>query len=158
MRRELLHSRAGEALVELYHPRDDAHAAELARHFLAAGARGDAERAVRYSVIAAQQALARLAYEEAAGLFSHALERAGGDGGSRDESKQRRRYDLLLALGEARWCAGDLDSARDAYLQAADVADTRSATRSASAARRSATPDRCASSPRRGASSRSSSS
>ncbi len=122
VRRELLHSRAGTALVAHYHPRDDAHAAELARHFLAAGTRGDAERAVRYSVIAAQQALARLAYEEAAGLFSHALERAGGNGGSRDAAKQRRRYDLLLALGEARWCAGHLDSARDAYMQAADAA------------------------------------
>lgn len=122
VRRELLHSRAGEALVELYHPRDDAHAAELARHFIAAGARGDAERAVRYSVVAAQQALVRLAYEEAADLYAHALERAGGSGDAADEAKQRRRYDLLLALGEARWCAGDLDEARDAYLQAADAA------------------------------------
>ncbi len=122
VRRELLHSRAGEALVEHYHPRDDAHAAELARHFLAAGARGDAERAVRYSVLAAQQALARLAYEEAAGLFSHALERAGGNGGARDEPKRRRRYELLIALGAARWCAGDLDDARNAYMQAADAA------------------------------------
>ncbi len=126
VRRELLHGRAGAALVELYAGRDDAHAAELARHFLAAGARGDTERALHYSVIAAQQALARLAYEEAAGLFSHALDRAGGNGGSRDPAKQRRRYDLLLSLGKAHWCAGDLDSARDAYLQAADAAEALS--------------------------------
>ena len=123
VRRELLHARAAAALVALYRGHDDAHAAELARHFLAAGARGDSERAVHYTVIAARQALTRLAYEEAAGLFAHALERAGGDGDSRDPAKQQRRYDLLLALGEARWCAGDLPSARDAYLQAADAAD-----------------------------------
>jgi DNA-binding SARP family transcriptional activator/tetratricopeptide (TPR) repeat protein len=123
VRREILHGRAGDALVELYGGRDHAHAAELARHFLAAGARGDNERAVRYSVIAARQALSRLAYEEAAGLFTHALERAGGNGGALDETEQRRRYELLIALGEARWCAGDLGSAREAYLQAADAAD-----------------------------------
>ncbi len=124
VRRELLHRRAGEALVAHYHGRDDAHAAELARHFLAAGARGDAERAVHYSVIAAHQALTRLAYEEAAELFSLALERAGASGGplERDEAKQRRRYELLTALGEARWCAGDLDDARGAYLRAAELA------------------------------------
>ena len=120
VRRELMHERAGEALVTHYSGRDDAHAAELARHFLAAGARGNAERAVHYSVIAAHQALTRLAYEEAAGLFSLALERAGDDG---EPADHRRRYDLLLALGEARWCAGGLDSARDAYLQAADAAE-----------------------------------
>ena len=123
VRRELLHARAGDGPRRaLRRPRRRARRgarAPLPR----GGARGDSERAVHYTVIAARQALTRLAYEEAAGLFAHALERAGANGGSRDPAKQRRRYDLLLALGEARWCAGDLPSARDAYLQAADAAD-----------------------------------
>lgn len=114
-RRARHHQRAGEVLVELYGGDEDAHAAELAHHFFHAGT---ATEAVEYARRAADGALAQLAYEEAIRLYRMALtamERTT----THDPSL---RCELLLGLGDARARAGDLDEAREQYLQAADVA------------------------------------
>ena len=113
-RRAEAHRLVADVLEVLYQGERDGRAAELAHHFLAAGAQGDVERAIRYSVAAAEQATARLAYEEAAGHLSRALAMSG--------LADERRCELLLALGEARWCSGELDGAREACLGAAHSA------------------------------------
>nr|WP_269204538.1 BTAD domain-containing putative transcriptional regulator [Motilibacter deserti] len=64
-RRARLHARAGAAL-ERRHADDLAgHAEELAHHFLAAGSAAAAGPAVRYSLLAAESARSRWAYEDA---------------------------------------------------------------------------------------------
>lgn len=120
IRRTLLHRRAGEALEAISFEGSEANAAELASHFLAAGGRGDADKAMRYSVTAAEQATTRLAYDEAAAHYARAIDWAERGVGRLEEG---RRCDLLLALGEARWRAGELDKAREACFQAAELAE-----------------------------------
>jgi DNA-binding SARP family transcriptional activator/tetratricopeptide (TPR) repeat protein len=120
IRRTLLHRRAGEALEALSFEDPEANAAELAHHFLAAGGRRDVDKGIRYSVTAAEQATTRLAYDEAAAHYTRAIEWAKRGVGRLDEG---RRCELLLALGEARWRAGELEKAREACFRAAELAE-----------------------------------
>ncbi|MCV2488054.1 AAA family ATPase [Geodermatophilus sp. YIM 151500] len=90
----------------------------LAHHLLrGAVAADDRRRAVDHAVRAGEHDLGLLAYEEAAGWFTRALDALGDDG-----ADDARRIDLLLALGEASLAAGDLARAREAYRRAAALA------------------------------------
>ena len=109
MRRILLHRRAGQALERLYARNLEENAAELARHFIAAG-EGASEKATRYSVIAAEHATTRLAHEEAAGHYARVVERT---------EPGVRHCELLLELGKARFRSGDATEARAAFREAA---------------------------------------
>lgn len=95
----------------------DAHLNALAHHFLRAAHCGEAERAVEYAHRAGRQAMTVLAYEEAARHYEHALH--GLDLLAADA---RKRCDLLVALGVARWCAGEAASAREALDEAVRAA------------------------------------
>jgi len=132
--RVALHYRVGESLEALAGGGDD-RLAELARHFLEAAPGGDTTRAVDYAERAGRQALDLLAYEEACVLFARALDAlslAGpapaprGDGGcppdSGGASRQSKRLELVLALGDARARAGDQAGARAAFAEAAGLA------------------------------------
>ncbi len=95
------HRAVGEALEQVYRGAIDAHLPELAHHFHSAAPRGDLVKAVVYAERAAQGALDNLAYEQAAELFSRALEALellGVD--------VPRRATLLLGLGTAESRAG----------------------------------------------------
>jgi hypothetical protein len=95
------HRAVGEALEQVYRGAIESHLPELAHHFLSAALRGDLAKAVHYSERAAQRALADLAYEQAAELFTRALEALellGAD--------VPRRAALLLGLGTAESRAG----------------------------------------------------
>jgi DNA-binding CsgD family transcriptional regulator len=72
-RRARLHSRIGEALVQMYGVEAEKHAGELAFHFAEAESVLGSENLVRYSLLAGEQALAARAYEEALGHFQRAL-------------------------------------------------------------------------------------
>ena len=123
-----LHRRSAEVLEELYAVAPEAHLAELAYHFVeailadlrpdTASFERDAHRASEYARRAGDAATASLAYEEAARLYRMALgvlDLAGrGD--------EHHRGEVLLALGDVQARAGDLDDARSALLEAADVA------------------------------------
>ena len=85
---------------------------ELARHFCRSGDQGLAAKAVAYSLRAAEEATARLGYEEAARHCVAALPLAGN-------AAERAR--VLLALGEARTHAGD-QGAGQAFTDAASAA------------------------------------
>jgi DNA-binding SARP family transcriptional activator len=112
-----LHRRIADALEPRAVADPAAHAADVARHLLAAGPAGDPERAVRWSVAAAERATALLADDEAAAHYARALGvLAVGDD---------RRGELLAALGDARNRAGGRGAAREAFLEAAALARAR---------------------------------
>jgi hypothetical protein len=70
------------ALEDLYSADAEPHLAELAQHFFHAAPGGDAERAVSYTMRAAERATRLHAYEEAArhyDLALQALELRGAD-------------------------------------------------------------------------------
>lgn len=71
---------------------------------------------MRYAVLAGDEAMAKLAYEDAAALYGQAL-------GALDLAPTAAdRGDVLLRLGGARTAAGDLPGAREAYREAATIA------------------------------------
>jgi tetratricopeptide (TPR) repeat protein len=116
-RRLHLHRRLGEALEA----RGDTHehVEVLAHHFAELALDGEADKAITYAIAAGHAATARLAYEDAAAHFQRGLEVLA----ETQEPHGRRRTDLLLGLGQARWSTGESDKARDAFKQAADIAD-----------------------------------
>jgi DNA-binding SARP family transcriptional activator len=111
-RRMRLHRRIGEALEEL-RPQD---AEALAHHFAQAAADGQATKAAGYALAAGRGAAERLGYEEAADHYERGLTALG-------EGHDERRRELLLALGEARWNAGERVKARAASRAAANLAE-----------------------------------
>ena len=96
------HPQVGRALEELYGPRCDDHAAELAEHFARSMERDDLARALDYSRRAAAQALAVSAAGEAARLVEHAL--AIQEVLAPDD--RALRCDLLVDAGQALTDAG----------------------------------------------------
>ena len=64
-RRVRLHAQIGETLEELYGAGGEVHAAELAYHFVQAETATGAEKLVKYTLLAGEQALAASAYDRA---------------------------------------------------------------------------------------------
>lgn len=112
-----LHRRVGELLE---HGSSSVSPAELAHHFFLARHVAGHEQAVRYCAKAAAKAVNALAYEEAAGHYRRALEALDAAG----PEAERDRCELLLALGEAQWRAGDPE-VDGTFGRAADSARTR---------------------------------
>ncbi len=100
LRRQRAHAKVGAALAAA-----GARPAEVAHHFYA----GRSPESTRYSVLAAREAAAALAYEEAAVHYRRALEVQGED------------VDLLLALAAVEAAGGDPE-ARATYARAAQLA------------------------------------
>ena len=114
-RRVDLHLQIGRALGA--HPRrSGAPAALLAWHYRAAAPVGGSSPALGYSAQAGERAMELLAWEEAAIHFGHALAASAG-------AAPKLRCDLLLALGEAQRLAGEKQRARQAFLEAATLAE-----------------------------------
>ena len=87
-RRLRLHREIGEALEALYGSDPEPHLAELAHHYLLAGATA-AAKAIRYAAAAGDRAASQLGYEEAARHYRSAL-RALETRGARDERENLR--------------------------------------------------------------------
>jgi tetratricopeptide (TPR) repeat protein len=113
-----LHYEIAAALEQVFAGHLEPWLDEIAHHYLAAAPAGHYEKALEYATAAAEASTARLAYEQAARLYEQALDL----GGASDE----RRTELLLSLGDAHASAGAPDKAREAFLQAADIARRRS--------------------------------
>jgi predicted ATPase/DNA-binding SARP family transcriptional activator len=118
LRRLRLHRQVGEALEAFYGKDREPHLAELAHHFLAAGAAGNAARAIEYARAAGDRAVRLFAFEEAVRLFEMALEALERNSAASD----RDRCELLLALADAQSRAGDHLAAKATYLRAAELA------------------------------------
>ncbi|HXO80617.1 MAG TPA: ATPase, partial [Mycobacterium sp.] len=115
MRRMRLHQRIATTLED--EPgADDELLAELAHHYFECAWAGNAAKAVEYCRRAADQAMARLAYEGAADLYDHAvhaLDEIDDELPDRDDQVA----DLLVARCEALLAAGDVASAAGAVSQ-----------------------------------------
>ncbi len=117
-RRSQLHIAAGEAIEELYEDRIESHLSAIAFHFAKAAPYGDAAKAADYAWWAGERAAATYAYEDAVSLYATALRLFD----TISEVVPQRRCDLLLALGDARWRAGDAEGARKTFGEAATIA------------------------------------
>ena len=95
-RRAPLHARIAEALEEMYGQNAEAHASELAYHFVEAETITGTDRLVRYSEMAGRRALASYAHVEALGHFQRALNAKEGQP-TDDETAA-----LLFGLGRAQ--------------------------------------------------------
>ena len=111
-RRARLHLRVAHAIESLRAARIDDYLGVLAYHYAAAGS--DTTKAVEYAERAGEQALRRLAHEEAAQYFERGLALEAATGAT--------RRDLLFGLAEALRRAGDVTGARDAFIEAGAVA------------------------------------
>jgi DNA-binding SARP family transcriptional activator len=125
VRRQRLHQRIATTL-ETQPGADDELLAELAHHYFECAWAGNAAKAVEYSRRAADQAVARLAYEGAADLYGqalHALEEIDDELPDRDD----QAGELLVARCEALLAAGDVTLAAGAVsqLQTATVDSAR---------------------------------
>lgn len=112
--RRALHRRAGEVTRELAGEEIEQRAGEIAYHFLLAAPLVDGSTAARYALLAGKHAVARLAYEDAARLFSAGL--------SAVDVGDELRLELLLAFGDALARAGEAEPAKRRFLDAATLA------------------------------------
>jgi energy-coupling factor transporter ATP-binding protein EcfA2 len=107
-----LHRRIGQALKASRAAGGEVALAELARHFVLADP--VSTQAWEYSVAAAREAAARLAYEEAVRHWEYAAAAA--------DARPADRTGALLELADARRRAGQGQAAGQAYLRAAVLA------------------------------------
>ncbi len=115
VRRMRLHQKIA-ATLEAEPGADDELLAELAYHYFECAWAGNAAKAVEYCRRAADQAMARLAYEGAADLYDkavHALEEVDEELPDRND----QQAELLIARCEALLAAGDVVSAAGAVSQ-----------------------------------------
>ena len=112
--RASLHRRIGQALEASRAAGGEVTLAELARHFVLADP--VSAQAWEYSVAAAREATARLAYEEAVRHWEHAV--------AATDARPAERTGALLELAEARRRAGQGEAAAQAYLRAGELART----------------------------------
>lgn len=117
VRRAELHIATGEALEELYEDRIESHLSAIAYHLAKAAPQGDVGKAADYAWWAGERAAATYAYEDAVGLFETALRLF-----DMLPEVPQRRCDLLLALGDAQWGAGEAEGARETFAEAASMA------------------------------------
>ena len=117
-RRARLHRKVAEALevLDLVAGR----VGELAHHWIAAGSPGDTERALTYASMAAEQATASIAPQEANRWYSEALNLLA----TQSEPDEGVRGQLLIGLGEAQLQSGEPGSLRT-LLDAAHLAEAR---------------------------------
>jgi tetratricopeptide (TPR) repeat protein len=116
-RRVRLHQDVGEALERQRAGGVPVDTAEIAHHFSRAAAAGSAPKAAIYAEEAGREAMAMLAYEDAARRFDDALSAL-----DLCEPDPRRRVTLLLARAEARVASGAADDARADARAAAKLA------------------------------------
>lgn len=117
LRRSQLHIAAGEALEALYEDRIESHLSAIAYHLAKAAPQGDVAKAADYAWWAGERAAATYAYEDAVSLYATALRLF-----DMLPEEPNRRCDLLLALGDARWGAGEANAARETFGEAASMA------------------------------------
>jgi class 3 adenylate cyclase len=113
-RRVRLHRQIADVLEE----DPEANLSQLAYHFSEAAQGGDVEKAISYATRAAERALQMTAYEEAVGHYERALQVMELDSAATDEG----RYDLLLAVGDARFKSGEVPESQAAFEKAIEIA------------------------------------
>jgi tetratricopeptide (TPR) repeat protein/predicted Ser/Thr protein kinase len=115
-RRQRLHLRVAEAMERIYATAPDRYAADIAHHFYQAG--GDADKIIKYAVIAGTRATAQTAYEKAVEQYQRAVQVLE----QQQPVDELRRCDLLLLLGRAYENAGDPPRAKETFLHVTEIA------------------------------------
>ena len=113
LRRAELHLQVGTALEEGLGAAPTRGLAEVAHHLAAAGALGDAGRAVAYNLRAARAAMAALAFDQAAAHFRAAL--------ALGVESQSEQAEIQLELGTALHSGGGWADAVEAFTAAAEI-------------------------------------
>jgi eukaryotic-like serine/threonine-protein kinase len=124
-RRQRQHLRVADALERTHGDRIDQRAADMAYHLYFAGAAADAGRTCRFLLLAAEQAIARVAFREALVHCERGLE-ASDELAALDRARLLRARGLALR-GQGRWAdaeapwteAADLFEAAGAHEEAA---------------------------------------
>ena len=98
-RRQRLHARVAEAIERVYVANLEAQASQLAHHLLQAGAAADPEKATKYLLLAAKQARAGAAHEEALTHLENALSLWEGEQGIRAAELTEQRAAALQSIG-----------------------------------------------------------
>ena len=119
-RRVRLHQRIAEALERL-NPADRMMPhAELAEHYFGAAAGSElVAKAIEHTIAAGRQAVAQLAFEEAAAHFERALKALSMDSKAPSGST---RCEVLLDLADCRWALGAYGRSRETFAEAAELA------------------------------------
>ncbi len=115
--RARLHLQVGEAIEAMQRADRAPHVTTLAYHFLQAAPLGAQAKALRYAVQAGERAALQLAYEAAVGHFEAALQMLASGPGD-----ERRRCEILVALGDNQWKSGAVVRARESFREAATIA------------------------------------
>lgn len=113
-----LHQHVGEMLEQVHAADPGVHLAELSYHFCRAAPLGSLDKAIDYTVRAAERSLQALAYEEASRYYAQALDLLA----TQENAETAHRTDLLLALGRAQMRSGESAQARATFEQAAAAA------------------------------------
>ena len=120
-----LHGEIGTALEEYYGAR--APAAELARHY----ALGELSRqALRWSILAGEQAMRQQAHREAIGHFRVALKLLDERGASSNDESLPAPSQLYLWIGQSWFKVGDLEQAMQSFQRALEQHEPGSQARS----------------------------
>jgi DNA-binding CsgD family transcriptional regulator len=114
--RAALHRDVAEVLERQYAGDLTEHLAEIARHRAQLAPYGEGATAQHWLVLAAEDAVRRLAYEEGARLYQAALEIA--------PTAPEERCSRQVALGRAAYLAGDLQTCVKAATDAAEAAQS----------------------------------
>jgi predicted ATPase len=123
-RRIRLHQQVAHALEEVHARRLEEHATELAEHYAFSSDTLELGKAIHYGELAARRATDVFAYSEAARQLGRTLVLLD----LADPENNSKRCDLLLALGQALWPAGETKRviahvAPDAFALAAKQGD-----------------------------------
>jgi class 3 adenylate cyclase len=114
-RRIRLHRQIGEALEELD---AEGNLPQLAYHFAEAAPAGDIDKAVGFARNAGVRAIAQYAWEDAITQFERALQVLE----LQTPPDETLKCDMLMALGDAIFGAGDAQRAQEVYRQAVELA------------------------------------
>jgi len=114
-RRQRMHLRVADAMERLHGAAADEHAADLAHHLFQAGAAADARKTARYLALAADQASAAAAFEDALRLYEDAMQVLPVDETTARAGLQYKRGLALRSVGRWEDALADLQAAAAAY-------------------------------------------
>lgn len=118
LRRANLHRACADALASAAPAEAGPHLPAIAHHYFEAISLGTTSEALDYSLAAARWASSRFSYEDAAELYSRALDLVNLTRTADD----RQRCEILIQLGSQQMCAGSRAAASETFAAAARIA------------------------------------